>query len=200
LFQELVAPVIAVLPDANPWILSPDGVLWELPFHTLIAKDGRHLLETHALSYTPSLTALWAIRQRAQKIGSPPLELLAVGNPALPQAEDEVRRMARMHPTRKTVARTGGDARQDRFRDQAARAAIIHITTPARLNAANPLYFALSLTPGILSASEIVPMPLRARLAVLSACETGRGKIGARGGITGHGMGLGWRRRRPRRS
>jgi CHAT domain-containing protein len=188
LYHDLVAPVIAALPGADKWILSPDGILWELPFHTLLAPDGKHLLETHALSYTPSLTALWAIRQREQKTGAPALDLLAVGNPALPQAEEEVRRIAQMYSAGKTVALTGGDASQNRFRDQAPRAGIIHVATHAQLNASNPMYSTIALNPGTLPASEILRMPLRARLAVLSACETGRGKS-AQGEEL---LGMGW--------
>jgi CHAT domain-containing protein len=188
LFRDIASPVIAALPGVDKWILSPDGILWELPIHTLITPDGRHLLETHALCYTPSLTALWAIRQREDKAGATALDLLAVGNPALPQAEEEVRRIAQMYPARKSLALIGSDARQDRFRDQAPRAGIIHIATHAQLNAANPLYSALSLNPGTLPAAEILRMPLHARLAVLSACETARGKS-AQGEEL---LGMGW--------
>jgi CHAT domain-containing protein len=116
------------------------------------------------------------------------LDLLAVGNPALPQAEEEVRRIAQMYSAGKTVALTGGDASQNRFRDQAPRAGIIHVATHAQLNASNPMYSTIALNPGTLPASEILRMPLRARLAVLSACETGRGKS-AQGEEL---LGMGW--------
>jgi CHAT domain-containing protein/tetratricopeptide (TPR) repeat protein len=188
LYRDLLSPIVAALPGVEKWVLSPDSVLWELPFHTLLAQDGKPLIESHAVSYAPSLTALWTVRQREQKSGSAALELLAVGNPALPQAEDEVRQIAQMYGAGKAVALTGADARQDRFRDQAPRAAIIHIATHAQLNAANPMYSALALNPGTLPASEILRMPLHARLAVLSACETGRGKT-AQGEEL---LGMGW--------
>jgi CHAT domain-containing protein len=188
LYSDLLAPAVAALPGVDKWILSPDGIMWELPFHTLIAPDGKHLLETHSISYAPSLTALWAIRQREQKNANPVLQLLAVGNPALPQAEEEVRRIAQMYGSGKAVTLTGAEARRDRVRDQAPRAGILHFATHAQLNLANPMYSTLSLSSGTLSASEILRMPLHARLAVLSACETGRGKA-AQGEEL---LGMGW--------
>jgi CHAT domain-containing protein len=187
LYRKLLAPAAAELAGTGNWILSPDGVLWELPFQTLIDEGGRHALETHALSYTPSLTALWGIRRRPARQTSS-LELLSVGNSSVPQAQDEARRIAGLYTTGKTLVLTGAEASQDRFREQAPRAGIIHIATHAQLNSANPMYSTLALSPGTLPATELLRMPLHARLAVLSACETARAKASQGEEL----LGMGW--------
>jgi CHAT domain-containing protein len=188
LFATLIEPAKAELAGTTSWIISPDGALWELPFQTLIAPDGKHLLETHAISYTPSLTALWEIRRRHANVAPAPLEVLAVGNPGLAAAEEEARQVAGLYSPQQALVLTGADASQERFREQAPRAAVIHIATHAELNAANPMYSTLALNPGTLPAAEILRMPLHARLAVLSACETARGKT-AQGSEL---LGMGW--------
>ena len=199
LYGKLVAPAAAALRGTDQWVISPDGPLWDLPFQALMDGAGRHLLESHALSYAPSLTVLREIRRRQQDVPAAPLALLAMGNPAgsrtpLPEAEDEVRRIGALYPPSKSVVLTGVEARQDRFREQAPRAAVIHLATHAELNNFNPLYSYLTLAgaspgdDGMLPASEILRLPLHARLAVLSACETARGQVGRGEGL----LGMGW--------
>ncbi len=188
LYRKLLAPAEKQLAGTTRWVLSPDGPLWEFPFQALIDGQGKHVLETRSIGYTPSLTALWAIRQRHAHEGGAPLRLLAMGDPSgpvgpLPEAGEEVRAITRLYPAGQTMVLTGPEARQDLFRRYAPRAAVIHIATHADLNPANPMYSMLHLSPGKdaadpgpLAAGEILRIPLRADLAVLSACETGRGK------------------------
>ena len=80
------------------------------------------------------------------------------------------------------------------MKSEASRARILHFATHGILNNASPLYSHLALAnggageDGLLEAWELMQMNLQADLAVLSACETARGRIGA-----GEGMiGLSW--------
>jgi CHAT domain-containing protein len=71
---------------------------------------------------------------------------------------------------------------------------ILHFATHGILNNATPMYSHLMLAPGttdedgLLEAWELMQMDLQADLAVLSACETARGKFGAGEGV----IGLSW--------
>ncbi len=47
-------------------IIVPDGELNRLPFETLTSTTGERFLESHAVDYTPSATALYLIRRRPQ--------------------------------------------------------------------------------------------------------------------------------------
>jgi CHAT domain-containing protein len=82
-------------------------------------------------------------------------------------------------------AYVGDEANETRFKEEAARYGIIHLGTHAEINQSVPLMSNLvlsknvnsdSLDDGYLHAYEIYQMPLRAELAVLTACETGLGR------------------------
>ena len=75
-----------------------------------------------------------------------------------------------------------------------AQASILHFTTHGTLNNASPMYSYLTLAEGgpnddgLLEAWELMQLDLKADLAVLSACETARGRIGGGEGV----IGLSW--------
>lgn len=83
------------------------------------------------------------------------------------------------------VTFTEEEADEANFKNEAAKYGIIHLGTHAEINPGSPLMSHLVLSKnlqndstedGYLYAYEIYQMPLRAELAVLSACETGIGK------------------------
>ena len=83
------------------------------------------------------------------------------------------------------VTLTGQKAREQRFKQDAPRYGVIHLAMHALIDDQNPLYSRLvfsheatdSLEDGYLHAYELYDMELSADLAVLSACETGYGKL-----------------------
>jgi CHAT domain-containing protein len=86
----------------------------------------------------------------------------------------------------------GADAREDVLKAEAGRHRILHLATHGILDDASPLnsYVLLSRgkgteEDGLLEAREIMGLDLRADLAVLSACETARGRFGAGEGVVG---------------
>ena len=68
---------------------------------------------------------------------------------------------------------------------------VLHFATHGMLNNASPMYSHLVLAPGdknedgLLEAWEVMALDLKADLAVLSACETARGRYGAGEGMIG---------------
>jgi CHAT domain-containing protein len=140
--------------------------------------------------------------------------LLAIGNPAigketieraaltvrdenldpLPEAEKEVKALSQLYGSAHSKVYIGADAREDRLKAEATRARVLHFATHGILNNASPMYSHLALAQGganedgLLEAWEVMQLDLKADLAVLSACETARGRFGA-----GEGMiGLSW--------
>lgn len=199
-------------------VVVPDGVLWELPFQALVDPAGHYMLDDSAVTYAPSLTALKAMMEvRKDRRSSPGrTQLLAMGNPAwggaeaerlkavyrdedlgnIPQAETEVERLAQIYGPNRSHVYIGRDARESRFKAEASESKVLHLATHGILNNASPLYSYLLLAgegngsseDGLLEARELLQMKLHAELAVLSACETARGRVGA-----GEGMiGLSW--------
>jgi CHAT domain-containing protein len=187
LFEKLVAPAMPHLTGTTEWIIAPDGALWQLPFQALMNADGRHLLETRVLSYAPSLTVLWHQRRNQRERSAADGPLLAIGR------AQEIEGVAQLYRREDSMILTGRDASVARFEKSAERAGVIHVAAHGELDGRHPLESFLRLVPGTnddgaLTARQLMRMRLRARLVVLSACETALGKAGSGEGL----MGLGW--------
>lgn len=108
------------------------------------------------------------------KIGDPPTQL-----PSLPGAEREALAIA---PLFNTKAFIGSQATKAAIVQQMPKARIIHLATHGLLDDIRGLGSAIALAPsgndnGLLTAEEILDLKLNAELVVLSACDTGRGRI-----------------------
>ena len=213
LYDLLLKPAEAQLRGKTNLIISPDNTLWDLPFQALKTANDRFLIETTAIAYTPSLTVLREMtkREETKSAHANPATLLALGNPLvgndamkrvaltlrdgkldpLPEAEQEVKALGRLYGSSKSKVYIGAEAREDRVKSEASRARILHFATHGVLNNASPMYSHLALAEGgvgedgLLEAWELMQLDLRADLAVLSACETARGRIGAGEGMIG---------------
>lgn len=212
LYELLIKPAQAQLSDKTNFVIASDNTLWDLPFQALVTDNNHFLIEQAAISYTPSLTVLREMSKRKGNESSPNAPtLLALGNPTLgnetikraaltlrdgkldplPEAEQEVKALGRLYgPTRSKVY-IGSEAREDRFKAEATQAKVLHFATHGTLNNASPMYSNLALAPsgpnqdGLLEAWELMQLDLHAELAVLSACETARGRVGAGEGMIG---------------
>lgn len=183
LYNALIGPAANALRGADRWILSPDGALWDVPFQALMDPQGKHLLETHGLSYAPSLSVLREMRDKPAAQGS-----LLVAAPIAESAR-EANAIAALYGSGHATLLAGNHADANAFRENAEGAAVIHIASHAETEANHPLEsFLLFAGDGAVTARDLLGMRLKADMVVLSACETARGKIGQGDGV----MGLGW--------
>ncbi|HXQ71036.1 MAG TPA: CHAT domain-containing protein [Pyrinomonadaceae bacterium] len=211
LYDLLLKPAQAQLRGRTNVVIAPDSNLWDLPFQALVNSGGRFLIEDAAITYAPSLTVLREMTKR--RMNQTPVRasatLLAFGNPIsdrpkrshstlrdgqldpLPEAVEEVKALARLYGASRSKIYFGADAREDRVKSEAGQAGVLHFTTHGTLNNASPMYSYLTLAEGgpnddgLLEAWELMQLDLKAQLAVLSACETARGRIGAGEGVIG---------------
>jgi CHAT domain-containing protein len=211
LYDLLIRPAAQQLSGIGTICIVPDSYLWNVPFQALLSEDGRYLLEEHALDYAPSLTVLKEMsRQERGNSDHTRQSLLAFGNPVigkekasgqqdgndlcpLPEAETEVTTLAQIYSSAGGKAFTGREATEKSFKTLASSYQIIHLATHGILDNRRPLYSYLLITKtegdvendGLLEAREIMDMKLNADLAVLSACDTARGRVGAGEGVIG---------------
>jgi CHAT domain-containing protein/uncharacterized protein HemY len=212
LYELLLKPAAAQLSGRTNLIIAPDSTLWDLPFQTLVNSANRFVIEDAAIAYAPSFTVLREMtrRRKIESAHANPADLLALGNPVLgtetlkraltlrdgkleplPEAEQEVKALGRLYGVSRSKVYVGADAREDRVKSEASRAKILHFATHGILNNASPMYSHLALAEGgpgedgLLEAWELMQLDLHADLAVLSACETARGRVGAGEGMIG---------------
>jgi len=179
------ALLVAVRPEirGDRLLIVPHDVLHYLPFAALSTTEGRWLVDEYALGTLPSASVLKFLAGKGERA---PDRVLAVGNPdlgpglALRYAEREARLVGQRYPGTTVLVRR--QATEARVKALAAESGLIHFATHGDLSESDPLGSALLLVPeggedGRLEVRELFGLELNARLVVLSACETGLGKL-----------------------
>jgi CHAT domain-containing protein len=181
LYDLLIPPGL----DAGRQVcLSPDKSLHRLAFASLVSPAGRYLLEDFALFQAPSASVLALATLDARRKGRAGGEgVLSVGdpdfdraeNPGLPSlrdAEDEARAVAADYP--RAAALLGASATRESFLRLFGGFEVIHFAGHFVANRRSPGASKMLFAGGELRTSELGAYRLpRARLVVLSACETG---------------------------
>ena len=175
LYQQLVAPLADYLPhypDA-PLLIIPHGVLHQVPFHAL--WDGtRYLVDRWELSYAPSRTVFHLCQANATKTQGHAL-VIGVPDPSIPAVAEEVQSVANSLPG--ADVRLGDAATVAALRQDGEGAGVLHLACHGLFRADNPMFSALRLADGWLTAHTALSMKLPGALVVLSGCETGRSAV-----------------------
>ncbi|MGE4265014.1 MAG: CHAT domain-containing protein [Desulfovibrio sp.] len=185
LYDLLVAPALPKLAGVRELGIIPHDALHTLSFASL--SDGQeYLLDRHPLFQLPSSSVyrFTLARRKAERN----TRVLAVGNPdlrdqslELPFAEREVGSLAWNYPN--MTALIGDKATKGWITSHISEFGIIHLATHGEFDPVNPLFSALKLADsgkkasGDLEAAEIFDLRINADLIVLSACQTGLGKV-----------------------
>lgn len=205
LHSVLIQPIADLLPqDPNaPVIFIPQDSVFLVPFPALRDAEGKYLIEKHTILTAPSIQVLDLTRQQRQQLKpAPHSKVLVVGNPqmpflqasvnqqpvqlsSLPGAEIEAKAIAQLFQTQPLL---GAQATETAIVQQMPEARMIHLATHGILDSIMGFQSSLALTPdgkqdGFLTARELLNLKLNAELVVLSACDTGRGRISGDGVI-----------------
>jgi CHAT domain-containing protein len=197
LFDWLIRPVEDLLDKSKPLYIVPDKILNYLPFGALRSSDSKtFFIEDYVPVISPSSSLLVVCSEiAAKKRGAEVEKILSVGNPRidrsefpglgnLPSAAAEANEVARYYESRCVLV--GDAAREGRVRTEMQRADVIHLAVHSVLDERWPLHSKLLLTresnepaagawsDGVLEAQEVYGLDLsRAKVALLSACQTG---------------------------
>lgn len=195
LHKLLLEPVVKLLPASDKEMITivPHLSLFSVPFAALLnPANGHFFIEDHMIGYTPAIGVLRATQRLGQETKNLDNKLLAFGNPitkaiaflgTLPYAEKEVRSIATIFGANNSLVEIGEAANKAHFRALAPEYSVIHLATHGLINEEHPMESALVLAPekaddGLLTVKDIMQLPsLKTKLVVLSACQTGRGKI-----------------------
>jgi CHAT domain-containing protein len=181
LYELLIPPDLA---REKQLCLIPDKSLHQLSFATLVSPGGKYLLEDFALFYAPSASVLVLATENARRKEQATMEsLLSVGNPDfdreenpnlanLQDAEAEAKTIAGSY--RKAVSLLGTEATKDKFLRNFADVEVLHFAGHFVANPQSPGNSKLLFAGGDLRSSELGAYKLpKAKLVVMSACETG---------------------------
>lgn len=204
LYDLLIEPISAYLPSndsSSRVIFMPQGELFLVPFPALQDAGGRYLIEKYAIRTAPSIQVLQLTHEQRQRLGQQSGAALVMGNPTMPKvtvkigtppeqlqdlsgAKQEALAIAQLLNTQ---AITGSEATKANVLPKLTQARFVHLATHGLLDDFKGLGVpgAIALAPsgtgelndGLLTASEILDMKFNAELVVLSACDTGRGRV-----------------------
>ncbi len=189
LYQCLLGkPLADLAADIKHLQIIPDGELNYIPFGLLLTKpapdkikysDLAYLLHDKSVSYAYSAALLLDTEhqnrhQASVSYGGFAPVYLDAEHQDLPEGR---RRVEQMAGNFKGEIFVGEEADKTKFIAQAARFNILDLSMHGVLDDENPLYSNLVFSEDKLYAADLYNIRLNASLAVLSACNTGTGKI-----------------------
>jgi CHAT domain-containing protein/tetratricopeptide (TPR) repeat protein len=181
LYQKLVAPLAHFLPpdsaDVHPLAIVPHGLLHQVPFHAL-RNEQTYLIDRFEISYAPSTNVLALCQERPY---APPRQgaIFGLPDPLIPAVEKEVMAVTQQFPGVDT--HLAEKATITAVQQQLAQNPpdFLHFACHGLFRADNPIFSALKLHDGWLTAADILTFDLSDTLVTLSACESGRAQVDA---------------------
>jgi CHAT domain-containing protein len=231
IYNELIFPAEKKIKNViSNLIIIPDGVLYYLPFETLVRSNNGnleeevYLIKDYRISYAPSSSILFFL-SRIHHENSNPKGLLAFGNPfysfndppklkkqninikvskevylnkdfafsSLPYSGREIKKISKYFPHEKRDIFINKNAKEEVIKEiSLIDYRIIHFACHALLDEKFPFRSGLILSfdedskeDGFLQVREIYSLKLNTDLVVLSACQTGKGKLEIGEGVLG---------------
>lgn len=205
--DKIVGNELIIIPDGSLWHLNFDLLLTQKSA-TQNTRDLPYLLRDYAISYANSAHLLFnsikdevkssekreeclafSFSDTTNAVAAKTMSLATLRNAGddLPGTRKEIRAISEIFNGHYYY---GADAKEANFKEKADRYKIIHLALHAEVDHKNPqnskLYFSKgkdSIEDNLLHAHELFALNIPAELTVLSACNTGIGKIANGEGI-----------------
>jgi CHAT domain-containing protein len=192
LYKSLIQPALPHI-KGKELLIIPHDVLHYLPFQALLSPSGKYLIEDYPVNYLSSASLMQFTQEKRnargelRKILAEGGNVLTFGNPdlgdpkmSLAFAGIEAKEIKSLYP--QSAIYLEKEATEEKAKALVGNSDIIHFASHAELSEDDPLASAIRLAKsdkedGRLEVREIFGMDLKASLVVLSACETGLGKL-----------------------
>ena len=159
-------------------VIIADNVLNYIPFEILRSSDGSLLLNKYNISYNGSVRLFMELKKEFFKYDAPQnwagFAPTYSEEQTLSSSKGEINEIAGLT---NGIEFIGEDAIKENFILNNKEFSIMHFAMHAKIDNENPLYNSLLFEDGELTASEIYTSNSKANMVVLSACNTGFGKI-----------------------
>lgn len=159
-------------------IIIPDNILNYIPFEVLKDEKNRYILEQHRISYSGSTRLFFELKEEFFNYDLPNswVGFSPVYNKkkSLNASGEEVGTIGRIT---EGMVFSGKEATKENFLTHDDQYNIIHLAMHARIDHEDPMFNKLEFSDGDLTSSEIYFSGSKANLVVLSACNTGFGKL-----------------------
>jgi CHAT domain-containing protein/Tfp pilus assembly protein PilF len=199
--NEIAGKDLILVPDGELLYIPFDVLLTNAPnTKTLDFRSLPYLIKDHAINYSPSATILFGRKEAHQKQATDlaafapaydknyKYKNLVFGNTdsvvtlfPIPGALEEVNRVSKIYNGKVIIGQMASEAT---FKAEAPNYNILHLSAHTIIDNDNPMYSKLVFSPimdkkedGLLNTYELFNMNLHAELAILSACNTGSGKL-----------------------
>ena len=167
-------------------IIVPYGDLHGFPFHAAY-NNGRYLIEDYTISYAPS-SQVWYYCQQKEPLRLDRPVLVAFNPGDIPEVIEETNYLADMFPKNQypdLIYRKQEEATLENLRRDALKSDFLHLAVHGFFHESHPLLSRLFLAGESMTVHDIMQLELSAKLATLSACETGRSEITASDELVG---------------
>ena len=177
LYHRLIAPLESFLQDCHQVWIVPHDFLWAVPFAALRGTPcggsrTRYLSECFEIAYLPAMLIVPGVKQAKSSLFGASLVVAYSDDGLLAHTIDEGQTVSAMLGNAPLLLEA--DATVERVRASASHCSLLHLATHGVFRADAPLFSAVHLADGWLTAGDLETwrMP-RAELVTLSACETG---------------------------
>ncbi|MGH7769873.1 MAG: CHAT domain-containing protein, partial [Candidatus Binatia bacterium] len=183
LYRLLIEPALPHV-RGKEILVIPHDVLHYLPFQALLSGQDKYFIQDYPIYYLSSASLMQFTHEKRRAGGE---RALIMGNPSLGDeaynlrfAEREAKEVAGAYAKSEVFLKA--EASKPRAVSFGPKSDVLHFAVHAELNEDDPMSSALLLAPegggdGRLNVAEIFSLHLKADMVVLSACETGLGKL-----------------------
>jgi CHAT domain-containing protein len=185
LYRLLVEPALPHV-RGKELLIIPHDVLHYLPYQALVSAQGKYLIQDYPIYYLSSASLMQFTREK-RRASRDSDKALVMANPNLGDeaynlrfAEREAKEVASVYA--KSEVYLKAEASKPRALSLSPKSDVLHFAVHAELDETDPMGSALLLAvegkdDGRLRVGEIFALDLKAGMVVLSACETGLGRL-----------------------